>query len=135
MRYLIGQSRPIPSGMRMTIGAAQKRKLSACDSPIPAMFGTREESVADPAHEDVVENAKILALALSEILTERQTHVLDLLRNGLSNKLIARKLEMTEATVKVHVRHLMRKLGAANRTEVAVIATRLSSSKRGNVVA
>jgi predicted transcriptional regulator len=51
--------------------------------------------------------------------------VLKLLRTGLSNKLIARELGMTEATVKVHVRHAMRKLGASNRTEAAIIATGL----------
>ncbi len=46
--------------------------------------------------------------------------MLELLREGKSNKLIARDLEMCESTVKVHVRQIMRKLGAANRTQAAL---------------
>jgi len=53
-------------------------------------------------------------------LTPRQLDVLALLREGKSNKLIARELSMCESTVKVHVRQIMRKLGAANRTQAAL---------------
>jgi len=53
-------------------------------------------------------------------LTPRQLDVLALLREGKSNKLIARELAMCESTVKVHVRQIMRKLGAANRTQAAL---------------
>ena len=55
-------------------------------------------------------------------LTARQHEVLEQLRDGKSNKVIARALNMTEATVKVHVRQIMRKLGASNRTQAAVCA-------------
>jgi DNA-binding NarL/FixJ family response regulator len=55
-------------------------------------------------------------------LTARQQEVLELLQLGNSNKLIARQLGMSEATVKVHVRHIMRKLGAANRIQAALSA-------------
>ena len=58
-------------------------------------------------------------------LTLRQIEVLDLLRLGSSNKVIARRLDMQESTVKVHVRHILRKLGAANRTQAALIAAEL----------
>jgi DNA-binding NarL/FixJ family response regulator len=53
-------------------------------------------------------------------LTARQQEVLRLLRQGSSNKVIARLLDMRESTVKVHVRQIMRKLGAANRTQAAL---------------
>lgn len=53
-------------------------------------------------------------------MTSRQRQVLVLVRQGLPNKLIARRLSMTEATVKVHVRQIMRKLGVVNRTQIAV---------------
>jgi hypothetical protein len=43
---------------------------------------------------------------------------------GDPNKVIARKLGMTETTVKVHVREIMRKLGVVNRTQVAIVAGR-----------
>lgn len=55
-------------------------------------------------------------------LTTRQSEVVERLRYGKSNKVIARELNMQEATVKVHVRQIMRKMGAANRTQVALLA-------------
>ena len=53
-------------------------------------------------------------------LTARQQEVLELLSKGEPNKVIARALDMTEATVKVHVRQIMLKLGVTNRTQVAI---------------
>jgi len=57
-------------------------------------------------------------------LTERQKAVLELLGRGESNKAIARRLNIREGTVKVHVRQIMRRMGAANRTQVALAASR-----------
>jgi len=53
--------------------------------------------------------------------TERQLDVIERLRKGESNKIIAYKLSMGECTVKVHVRNIMRKLKARNRTEIAFL--------------
>ena len=53
-------------------------------------------------------------------LTARQEAVLELLSHGNSNKVIARRLAMSEGTVKFHVRQIMRKFGVTNRTQVAV---------------
>jgi DNA-binding NarL/FixJ family response regulator len=53
-------------------------------------------------------------------LSQRQLAVLDLLRQGKSNKVIAQELDLPMSTVKVHARQIMRKLGAANRTQVAM---------------
>jgi DNA-binding NarL/FixJ family response regulator len=58
-------------------------------------------------------------------LTPRELSVLELLREGKPNKLIARQLDMQESTVKVHVRNILRKLGAANRTHAVFVANRL----------
>lgn len=55
-------------------------------------------------------------------LTRRQIEVLERLRLGRSNKHIARDLDMQESTVKVHVRQIMRKLGASNRTQAALLS-------------
>jgi DNA-binding NarL/FixJ family response regulator len=57
--------------------------------------------------------------------TERQYAVLACLCQGDPNKVIGRKLGMTETTVKVHVREIMRKLGVSNRTQVAIAAARV----------
>ncbi|WP_068111566.1 response regulator transcription factor [Tropicimonas marinistellae] len=56
-------------------------------------------------------------------LTTRQQEVLDCIVRAQSNKEIARELDMSEATVKVHVRQVMKKLGAMNRTHAAILAT------------
>ncbi|HET6180714.1 MAG TPA: response regulator transcription factor [Candidatus Sulfotelmatobacter sp.] len=50
--------------------------------------------------------------------TSRQMAVLDCLKLGKTNKLIAYELEMSESSVKTHIRNIMRKMNAANRTEV-----------------
>jgi len=50
-------------------------------------------------------------------LTSRQMTVLTHLRQGKANKIIAYDLGMSESTVKVHVRNIMRKMGATNRTQ------------------
>lgn len=53
------------------------------------------------------------------MFTTRQAAVVDALRQGKANKIIAYELNMRESTVKVHVRTIMKKLQAKNRTEVA----------------
>jgi DNA-binding NarL/FixJ family response regulator len=60
-------------------------------------------------------------------LTPRELSVIDLLREGNSNKLIARQLDMQVDTVKVHVRNIFKKLNARNRTHAAFVANRLLS--------
>jgi two-component system, NarL family, nitrate/nitrite response regulator NarL len=55
-------------------------------------------------------------------LTEREDEILSLISKGLSNKHIARKLNIVEGTVKVHVKHLLRKLNLRSRVEAAVWA-------------
>jgi DNA-binding NarL/FixJ family response regulator len=52
-------------------------------------------------------------------LSPREREVLELVRHGLTNKEIARALFITESTAKVHVRHILDKLGARTRTEAA----------------
>jgi DNA-binding NarL/FixJ family response regulator len=59
---------------------------------------------------------------LAEKLTERELQVLKGLTVGKSNKEFARDLDIQEPTVKVHVKTLYRKVGAANRTQAAMIA-------------
>ena len=58
---------------------------------------------------------------LIEGFTQRQAQILDCLRRGMANKLIAYELDMCESTVKVHIRHIMKKLNATNRTQVAYL--------------
>lgn len=58
---------------------------------------------------------------LIEGFTQRQAQILDCLRRGMANKLIAYELNMCESTVKVHIRNIMKKLNATNRTQVVYL--------------
>ena len=57
-------------------------------------------------------------------LTHRELEVLRLMRRGYRNKQIAAAIGRTEATVKVHVLHILEKLAAADRTEAVTVALR-----------
>jgi ATP/maltotriose-dependent transcriptional regulator MalT len=54
-------------------------------------------------------------------LTNREAEVLALIRQGMSNRQIATTLWISEATVKLHVHHILEKLGARSRTEAAAV--------------
>lgn len=59
-----------------------------------------------------------------ETLTEREVEVLREVAGGNKNKDIANKLFISEETVKVHVKHIMEKLGASDRTQAVTIGVR-----------
>lgn len=75
-------------------------------APLNALLGGRQDRLPEAA-ESLQPNR----------LTPRQAMVLTHLRQGKANKIIAYELGMTESTVKVHVRNIMRKMGATNRTQ------------------
>jgi two-component system nitrate/nitrite response regulator NarL len=62
-------------------------------------------------------------------LTEQEGKILELISSGKSNKLIANELGITEGTVKVHVKHLLKKLNLKSRVEAAVWA--VEKAKKG----
>lgn len=59
---------------------------------------------------------------IAKKMTERELQVLECLCRGLSNKEIAREIDLQEVTVKLHVKTACRKLGAKNRTQAAIMA-------------
>jgi DNA-binding NarL/FixJ family response regulator len=64
-------------------------------------------------------------MPLVEALTPRELEVLQLLAEGLANKVIAQRLKISEHTVKFHVNAILGKLNANSRTDAVVRATRL----------
>ncbi len=62
--------------------------------------------------------------AMTDPLTSRELEVLGMLAEGLSNKLIAHRLQISEHTVKFHVTSIMSKLDAASRTEAVTLGLR-----------
>jgi two-component system nitrate/nitrite response regulator NarL len=64
----------------------------------------------------------------SRKLSNREAQILTCLKDGAPNKVIARKLNLSEATVKVHVKTILKKIGAGNRTQAALWAARYVST-------
>ncbi len=92
------------------------------------MTTAKQTSESDIAAGERSSTAKIDA-----ILTPRQRDVFELIVQGMSNKEIARTLELAEGTVKIHIKALFAKLGVRRRAAVAVAGTRLwSASERGS---
>jgi two-component system nitrate/nitrite response regulator NarL len=58
----------------------------------------------------------------ASLLSEREMEIVARLAGGMPNKVIANDLEITEATVKVHLKNILKKLGVSNRTQAAIWA-------------
>ena len=72
-----------------------------------------------------VEVAAVLAEHLGEeALTRRELEVLQLIRDGHKNKQVANQLSISENTVNFHIKNIVDKLGANNRTHAVMIAVR-----------
>ena len=89
--------------------------------------GTTERASLDPSESE--------AATLVSRLTPQQYRVLVMLCSGMQNKQIGTRLKVTEATVKAHMRAIMEKFGASNRTQVVLIAQRLALDHRTAVAA
>lgn len=84
---------------------------------IPAGLTLQPEAEADSAALDVAQRMALL--------TPQQFRVFGMLCSGRLNKQIAYDLQITEATVKAHMTAILRKFGAANRTQAVLLAGRL----------
>lgn len=87
---------------------------------LPAAFFDPDGEDAGPDAPDAAAEGGAAAL-----LTRREREVLSSLCKGEANKEIARKLELQEVTVKIHVRNICRKLNAKNRTQAVLRAIEL----------
>jgi DNA-binding NarL/FixJ family response regulator len=94
------------------------------------MRGIRSMHVGGIALDPLVAS-RIADRMKQEALTRREEDILGQIMLGLSNKRIASKLTLAVGTVKTHVKSVLRKLGAASRTEAVAIAQRRGISGRG----
>lgn len=110
---------PASVGVDVMLGAT---RLAACGGvflPASAIFAMREQLKA-------VSDERSTG---GELFTKRQASVADALRRGKANKLIAYELGMCESTVKVHIRTIMKRLKATNRTEAAYKLHKMENSE------
>ncbi len=102
---------------------AQAIRRAACGEPVvsPEMMGklvAAFQSQGAPEPEPAPEEAEP-----APQLSPREEEVLREIARGASNKEIARALDIAETTVKIHVQHILRKLGLSSRVQAAVYAS------------
>ena len=93
----------------MDLGMAQE-KLESDPEAAQALVAARAEQHSDPE------------------LTPREREVLALLADGLPNKLIARRLDISEKTVKAHLTNIFQRIGVTDRTQAALWAQKNARS-------
>ncbi|MDP3309655.1 MAG: response regulator [Polaromonas sp.] len=114
VKVLDGESVVSPEMMTKLVAAFRSKVPSNAHGEVAAVNGSRNGEVPAPARPDDS------AIAL---LSAREREVLALIARGDSNKVIARKLDIAETTVKIHVQHILRKLQLSSRVQAAVYAT------------
>lgn len=109
----------IPATLSPLVTIEALRLVCAGETFIPSellRYTTDESHYGTPASD--------VDCVLPRDLTARQIAVLRLLRRGKPNKIIAAELDISESTVKVYVRQIMKKLGAINRTHACYLLQR-----------
>lgn len=101
----------IPSSLKTRIAAEAIGLVRADGTCVPASSMLAPSETIHATRRDVH--------PLKDMFTAREASVVDALRQGKANKIIAYELNLCESTVKVHIRNIMKKLKATNRTEVA----------------
>lgn len=104
----------IPTSLSIDVVVEAIRLIAAGGVFVPASSVVGARDVREKPHANGNE--------VTPVFTSRQAAVVRALCMGKPNKTIAHELNMRESTVKVHVRNIMKKLSARNRTEVALIA-------------
>jgi two-component system, NarL family, nitrate/nitrite response regulator NarL len=113
VKVVDGESVISPEMMTKLVAVFRSRP-SAAHTAVPA---------AVPVSAPVAQATPREAACSADLLSPREREILLLIARGDSNKLIARELDIAETTVKIHVQHILRKLGLSSRVQAAVFAT------------
>lgn len=109
----------LPMDLRLDVWLSIIRLLLCGGEYLPPGFllqaKTRDQKVASSENNGV---AQTRTINMAE-LTTRESQILGMVSHGLQNKLIAAECGLSEHTVKIHLHHIIRKLGVHNRTEAA----------------
>jgi len=112
----------IPTTVSLVVAVEAMRLVRAGGTFVPASSLTAARNSLKQLKSDSKPRA-------TSMFTERQAEVAEAVRHGKPNKIIAYELNMRESTVKVHIRNIMRKLHATNRTQVACIFQSLTDGE------
>lgn len=126
----------VPAGQNLDAiaagAAAAIRRDSAAKAIVAAIHAVHEGlAVFDQGFAQSLPTARpvvaepVERVAANDVLTPRESEVLALLAEGLSNKEIAAKLEISEHTAKFHVNSILQKMGAQKRVEAVVRAAKM----------
>lgn len=138
-------SEKLPTRLVFFTGSVQDRQLVA---PAPTgSYGVLQKDVAPEvlvqflrqvayrqrlaaADQAAARDQRNIAIAESgpSLLTDRERQIMTLVSDGLSNKEIARRLNIADGTIKVHLHHIFRKLEISNRTVLAALALSLNDN-------
>lgn len=114
VKVLAGESVVSPEMMTKFVNVFRTRRAHA-SAVSTGLSGSIRNGVA----QGVTEPSNI------DLLSTREREILTLIAQGNSNKAIARKLDIAETTVKIHVQHIFRKLQLTSRVQAAVFAAGL----------
>ena len=114
---------PVTMGFEVAVGAVRFVLAGGTYVPMDCLLGTDRPGDV-PAQPPT-----------SGLVTGRELAVIRAIQDGKSNKVIAYELNMCESTVKVHVRNIMKKLSAKNRTDVAIKSQTILSALPGPTLA
>jgi two-component system, NarL family, nitrate/nitrite response regulator NarL len=103
LKVLAGESVVSPEMTTKLVTAFRARAAAPASSTAPANGGAPADAI--------------------DSLSAREREILTLIARGASNKVIARDLDIAETTVKIHVQHILRKLGLSSRVQAAVYAS------------
>ena len=113
IKVLDGESVVSPEMMTKLVLAFRSKALSPASGEVLGELAMAK--VAGPP-------STLQADSVSALLSAREREVLALIAQGASNKVIARKLDIAQTTVKIHVQHILRKLQLSSRVQAAVYA-------------
>jgi DNA-binding NarL/FixJ family response regulator len=105
----------IPTSVSLTVavGAISLAQAGGVFAPASSLM------LSHAAQAHAAQERPLASATGNQLFTERQAEVAEAISRGKANKIIAYELNLCESTVKVHVRSIMKKLQARNRTEVA----------------
>jgi DNA-binding NarL/FixJ family response regulator len=109
----------LESGAQGYIPTSVKVRVAAEALALVRVGGTFVPASSVLALRDMIHASARGPRTLAGMFTTREAAVVEALRKGKANKIIAYELNLCESTVKVHIRNIMKKLKATNRTEVA----------------